>query len=395
MDALIKQAQQSSNRKDDVTWWSIPVGTSSIRIMPPWDPTGRVALPVHQHRIEYQDPSVSYKRYNWTCMKRTFEGNCPICDVLEEMRAAGIDTKEYDSSRFTYYMNILVMYDPLYENGVKSGLTGDRLEGLPSGTLAVSRIPKTIYDWVVSQITSPLVGDITSLDNGIDVYITKEGSGLGTKYTPTFSPNGRTAVPQQMRDSNPSLYDLSALFNRRDTDELMDGLVNKLRSSIQGFGGQVQGFQQTMSNGFGQNPYAVPNPYIVPNTTTPVPNTPPIPVAPPPAPVVPPFQPMTLPVVQPQNPVPPVVPAPPSAPQQMSIPVPPPVQVPTAPEAPAVTPVQAPPVVTPQPPQAPAPQTLQESIEGDKPKCFGNYNASDVKCVMCPYDPECATVSGK
>lgn len=327
---------------DGPTWYNIPSGMCSVRILPPWDPTGRIALPVYSHRIEFQGSKMKFKKYSWTCVDRTFGKPCKICENLANLKAAGVDTSEYDPNSRTFYCNVIVMYDPIYQADLQKGKTPDQCAGTAPGTMAIMKLPKTIYDWVISQITNPMVGDITSVENGIDIYITKEGSGLGTSYTATLSPNGRTCIPQEYLDKIEEPYNLDEIFSTGFDDEIINELSDTLKKSAGQFSygvpnavGQMSGIPQQMP-GFMAPPQMMAQPQQVPNTQPPV---------------IPGF--MAPPVNQ--------------------------------------VPQQGIPQMTPQPvaPQASVPATP------GMPECFGKYDASSVKCVTCPNEIPCSQKTGK
>lgn len=333
-------------------WWSIPSGMSSVRILPPWDPSGRVALPVYMHPIEYKDDSMSYTKYNWTCVNKTFNKPCPICEGLQELSAAGVDISNWEANRRQFYLNALVMHDPTFDNKGK---------GTAPGTHVLMKAPKTFYDWLIGQITNPMIGDITSITNGIDVYITKEGSGLGTSYSMTLSPNGRTAIPQEYLEKIESLYDLDEIFSAGFEKEQIDKLVNHLKRSA---GVLSNGIGNTMNQmaGYTQAPQ---NPMQMTG-----------------------YPPMSNPGAQP---IPnPYVGATPSAPNQFqatNTAMPPWMsQENQLSQAPAPNQFGAPQPV----PNPPAPQVAPTQQSNNFPKCFGSYDVGSVTCVVCPHEIECS-----
>lgn len=338
--------QESEKGGEGPNWWSIPAGMSSVRILPPWDPTGRVALPVHMHPIEYKGEGMSYTKYNWTCVNKTFNKPCPICEGLANMSAAGVDTSNWEASRRQFYFNAIVMHDPTYDNKGK---------GTAPGTHVLMKAPKTFYDWVIAQITNPMIGDITSVTNGIDIYVTKEGTGLGTTYNMTLSPNGRTAIPQEYLDKITDLYNLDDIFSAGFDQKQIDELVDHLKKSAGVMSNAVNGMQQQMA-GYPQAPI----PQYQQQTTG--------------------YPPMNNPMGSPMtvsNQFQQTMPG-----QFMNAPAQPvntpPWQVPT--------PTVAPPVQAPIPTAQNAPASSQENL----PKCFGNYDSGNVNCVVCPKELECS-----
>lgn len=341
--------QENENGGSNINWWSIPSGMSSVRILPPWDPSGRVALPVYMHPIEYKGEGMSYTKYNWTCVNKTFSKPCPICEGLAGLSAAGVDTQKWEANRRQYYFNAIVMHDPTYDNSGKRGVA--------PGTHVVMKAPKTFYDWVVAQITNPMIGDITSINNGIDVYVTKEGTGLGTNYNMTLCPNGRTAIPKEYLDKITDLYNLddifSAGFDQKQIDELVEHLKKSagvMASSIPNTMNQMAGYgappsQPAMAPQFQQSPSMMPGQFNNPSTGIP-------------AAFNPYAQQTVTPPWQSQNTT--------TSPNAMN---------------------QVPPVN----PMIPSNQMTSPSESKDNlPKCFGNYDAGSVNCVVCPKELECS-----
>lgn len=334
-------SKENSPREGSTSWWSIPAGMSSVRILPPWDPSGRVALPVYMHPIEFQGEGMSYKKYNWTCVGKTFNKHCPICSGLSEIAASGADISNWEANRRQFYFNVLVMHDPTYKAGSN--------QGTAPGTHAIMKAPKTLYDWVIAQITNPMIGDITSPTNGIDIYITKEGSGLGTSYSMTLSPNGRTTIPQEYLDKITELYNLDDIFSAGFEQKQIDELVSHLKKSAGVLSNSVS---STVSQMAGYNtPSASQTPIqqsMFQNNT---------------AQQTPPW------VASPAN--------------QFNTPAP-------SPFSSMQTPLSN------QSASAPKPQVTSPSPStgvGATPKCFGQYNPGNVNCVVCPHELNCSKSS--
>lgn len=364
---------QSQGQGSEINWWSIPSGMSSIRVLPPWDPTGRIALGVYSHRIEYKDPESNYTKYSWTCVDKTFGKPCNICAGLKRLQEAGITTTEYQPTSVNYYVNALVIYDPVYDNAVKMGRNPEGNAQKPY-SLVVMRIPKTVYSWIVSQITSPLVGDITDPVNGCNIVITKEGTGINTRYSCTLSPEGRTAIPNEVLNSL-ELYNLDDIFSSGFDDDRINKMVDSLYRSASGIQQQAPQFQQQMPS-YGNAP-VYPNP-VLPNSSG-------VQVSPNPATqMYYPSQQQT--VVQTPPVMPTGIPTSPfgGAPQS-------PQNVPQPVQAPQMMQPSTPSPVTPPSVQAPA-QSVAPQV--NLPKCYGQHNPSSVNCVVCPHEIECSQKAG-
>lgn len=229
-----------SDGQEGPNWWSIPSGMSSVRLLPPWDQTGRVALAVYSHPIEFQGKGMKYKKWSWTCVNRTFGKPCNICQGLESIKQNGVDISNYEANRRTFYFNAIVIHD-----------AGNNVQ---PGTHVLMKAPKTVYDWVVSSITNPMIGDITSITNGIDIIINKEGSGLGTTYTTTLSPNGRTAVPQEYLDKIDQLYNMDEIFSYGFEQDQVNELVASLNRSSNAMSGGIVANASTQMSGINPTP---------------------------------------------------------------------------------------------------------------------------------------------
>ena len=350
---LNQESERSSG--EGPNWWSIPAGMSSIRILPPWDPTGRVALPVYMHPIEYKSKDMSYTKYNWTCVNKTFNKPCPICEGLAGLSASGIDISNWEANRRQFYFNAIVMHDPTYNQ--------QKNQGTSPGTHVLLKAPKTFYDWVIAQITNPMIGDITSVTNGIDVYVTKEGTGLGTTYSMTTSPNGRTPIPQEYLENIKDLYNLDDIFSAGFDQKQIDELVSHLRNSAGAMSNAIPNMQQQMAGYQTQPP-------MNQNTTG--------------------YPPMNNPMTQ--NPAPQFN----QGVSPMNIPSPAPSQF----NQPAGVPPYTPPSgnFTPPVSQNPgnsssSPMTMNspsESQGNNLPKCYGQYDSGSVNCVVCPVELQCS-----
>lgn len=325
----LQEYLKSSSSGGGPKWWSIPSGVSSIRILPPWSPAGNIALRVFMHPIEFKDESMSYTKYNWTCVNKTYGKPCPICDGLQHMAAAGVDISAYEANRSQFYVNAIVMMDAAKKTS--------------EGSHVVARIPKTMYDWIVSQITNPMIGDITDTNAGIDVFVTRTGTGLGTEYSMTLSPNGRQPIPPAYLDQITSLYDLDDIFSAGPLPNQVEPLLNHLKRSA---GFIAAGAPQVAREAAGYAPQNYVQPPQQYNQT--VPN-------------------------QTYNPAPPF-------------------NVNTAQEQPSVAPSPFAGGASTAPQSTPtqqAPAVHQPPVGNNLPKCFGQYNAGEVQCVICPHEIAC------
>ena len=347
---LKKEVENSSGGP---TWWNFPSGMSSVRILPPWDPTGRVALPVYMHPIEFQGKGMKYKKYSWTCTQRTFNKPCQICEGLSKLQSAGIDISPYEATRVQYYFNAIVMNDP-------------SSQPIDPGTHVLLRAPKTFYNWVISQITNPMVGDITNLESGIDILVTKEGTGLGTTYTMTLSPNGRTGVPKEYLDKIEDLYNLDDIFSSGFDQSQIDELMGSLNKSAQYASSNLSTTLNQMG-GYQTGPFPG---YPYPPTSIPVDNRSGVAVTPavtplPYAPFSSGSQSVPTPSISMENKFSTEVKNPYAQYQDSSA------------------------VIQDNPYQLTADPILHLT-KNNRPNCYGKYDAGSVNCVVCTYEADCS-----
>lgn len=357
LDQLNEYMNQSAS-SDGIRWYRLGQGTTILRILPPWSARGLIALTVYNHRIEYMEPGSRFTKYSWVCLNRTFGKRCNICEGLNSYH---LDTEEYGANERVFYANALVIQDPEY--GRKSDATAP-------WTHVLIKLPKTVHDWVISQITNPAVGDITDVESGIDIMVTKTGSGLDTRYSTTLSPNGRTAIPDTVLNSL-ELYDLDSIFGTGFEDKRIEDMLGAISQSNANLSAAVPQYQAQMNPNI---PYQQP---IYPQAPAyQVPQVPTYPI--PQAPVSP----------SPQTPYQ-ANPTPAASPYQVSN-TPSFPSVPTSPYGAVVQqPAAVPPVA---PPMEQAPVQSQAPAQ-NLPKCFGHYDISNPTCVVCPKEIECSKSS--
>lgn len=141
-------------------WWRPPVGTSTIRVLPGVGSMDYFFVDVGQHYItEGGKP--------FYCPNITSEGElpCPICQVNEELYAAGEKdaAKKFRAGR-AFFMNVIDRSHP--DQGVLKYGAGS-----------------TIFQAIASAVGDPDYGDISDPDTGYDIKIERTGEGReNTRY---------------------------------------------------------------------------------------------------------------------------------------------------------------------------------------------------------------------
>jgi hypothetical protein len=141
-------------------WWRPPVGTSTVRILPPVGSMDYFFVEVGQH---YMDD----KGKPFYCPAICSEGEkpCPICEINEELFRAGEKDAagKFRASR-SFFMNIIDRANP-----------GQGVQKYAPGT--------TIFQAITSMISDPDYGDISDAAEGYDIKIERVGEGReNTKY---------------------------------------------------------------------------------------------------------------------------------------------------------------------------------------------------------------------
>jgi len=138
-------------------FWKPPQGMSTVRILPPVGDMEYFFMEVGQHYVGGQ---------NYMCPNLCTEGKegCPLCDVNEVLYKAGEkDAASQYRVRRSFWMNIIVR-----------GSEGDGPQIFTPGV--------TIFRTIASIISDPDYGDVTDLDEGFDIKVVRDGTGLSTKY---------------------------------------------------------------------------------------------------------------------------------------------------------------------------------------------------------------------
>jgi hypothetical protein len=138
-------------------FWKPSVGRSTVRILPP---VGDMEFFFHEVGQHYVNDGTFF------CPKMCTDGeqDCPICEVNEELWAAGEKdaAKDYRPRR-SFWMNVIVR--------------GEEGAGPRIFTPGI-----TVFNSVVALISDPDYGDISDEYDGTDISIDRTGEGLQTEY---------------------------------------------------------------------------------------------------------------------------------------------------------------------------------------------------------------------
>jgi hypothetical protein len=204
MDKLRGHQEKIADKKpgQSAKFWKADSATNDLRVMPPWTEVeqyrGMIAREVFQHwgvSEEQKGPVL--------CVDKTedLEGNCPICQFVKELYEdkTNVEAQELAKrikAKAAYFMNIVDLSDSTYTAKDVAEFKKNRPDAtdLPFSAgdpkIQVYAAPKTVYDAILSIILKNNM-DITDLENGYDIVLTKSGKGLNTKYsvTPKLKPS--------------------------------------------------------------------------------------------------------------------------------------------------------------------------------------------------------------
>jgi hypothetical protein len=206
-------------------------GKNRIRVMPPWTDEGKNAYQWWREVWTHWGvgPDDENKK-TVACPKKTpqLDGaatDCPVCDEVERLRATGdpADLEEAKAlrARMRVFVNAIDLEDPEWtqeniDEMIGAGVEEDRLPEVGDPKIQVlgfgSMIFKELLDYYNDEI------DMTDLEEGYNVIITKEGKDLNTKYRVRLEKNiSQAPVP----DDDPKLHNLDMVQQVKSAAEIM------------------------------------------------------------------------------------------------------------------------------------------------------------------------------
>lgn len=199
MDLIRKkkqQMQQESGRRASTV--KPQSGRSRWRILPSWRRTGGVEPFWHDFGLHFikgttPDEQGSTLKAVYMCEDKTFGRPCEVCAAIA---SAIVDSTSDD------------VLNALNESSARKSILVNALhvDGDDPKTPVVLELRPSIFEGITDIME--VYGDITSLEEGYDIYITREGRGLNTKYSVMASPK-------------PSRVDPSVMDNVEDLDKFV------------------------------------------------------------------------------------------------------------------------------------------------------------------------------
>jgi hypothetical protein len=144
----------------------------------------------------------------YICLEKTFGAECPVCRAIGQGISSSNDDdtvallKEANASQ-KYLLNVLHRTSPDKPNEVQ-----------------VMEVGQKIFDQVIEFLSE--YGDITDLNDGIDLIINREGSGLDTTYSVLPAAKSKPVDQSVMT----KLFDLDAVVQQENETKLNIALEN-------------------------------------------------------------------------------------------------------------------------------------------------------------------------
>ena len=181
-------------------WYQWRDGDNLIRILWPWRPNGEILKTSYSHR------NVPPERDRHKCPKMTEPENkfeCELCNALEEVAAI---RSEVDLFPFRAA--------PEYVAQITLPFEGD-------DKVFMCRIPNGVRNWIITQQSTPHIGNLSSPAKGylINVVRTKSGPDRNdVKYSTSFLPNTKILTEGEIKVILEQMKDLDKYLSVRDED---------------------------------------------------------------------------------------------------------------------------------------------------------------------------------
>jgi hypothetical protein len=202
-------------------------GANKLRFMPPWTDEGSNAFQWWREVWTHWGvgPDDDSKK-NVACPKKTppVGGECPICDECERLRATGdpadLEMAKQLRAKMRVYTNVIDLNDPIWtqddiDEMMGAGIEEDKLPEVDAPKIQVygfgSMIFKDLLDYYTDEI------DMTDLDEGYDVILTKEGKDINTKYRLRLA---KEATKAPVPDDDPALHNLDVIQQLKTAAEI-------------------------------------------------------------------------------------------------------------------------------------------------------------------------------
>ena len=161
LDAMLEDhVQDEMERGSGVAYFKVQSGQNRIRLLPPHeDAAGRIIIKGGVHWINNRSLScpIAFKASD----------ECFFCDLADELFGSDDERDKKQASklsaRIRFYANVINASNP--DAGIR-----------------VWEFGRTVYDQILRYLEDEDYGDVSDVEDGYDLKVLREGSGLKTKY---------------------------------------------------------------------------------------------------------------------------------------------------------------------------------------------------------------------
>lgn len=168
-DLIAQKQKEMAAKKSRQNTLKPQPGSHSYRILPSWrgDGEGQFWHDMGMHFIKTAESGTKPAAV-YICTEKTFGKPCDVCDAITKSLAVSADDKMTEKlkearSSQRYLMNVL------------------HLSGPEPTKVQVLEVGQGVFQDICNLVVE--YGDITDLENGVDIKIKREGSGLDTEYS--------------------------------------------------------------------------------------------------------------------------------------------------------------------------------------------------------------------
>lgn len=222
--ARVESKEKEGEKKEKLFWSPVKDQDTDIRIVPV-----KSGDPFKEFFTHYLEIDEKHKK-SVLCPKKNFGDSCPICDLVAKLYKDGAEENIKEAknllAKVRYYSPVLVR--------------GQEEEGIK-----IWGYPKGIYQSILGLINNPEYGDITDVNDGLDLTVTTKKV-AGKKFPEPFMTPRRKASPlsadkEVMKSVLETDIDLDTLFERRTTSEAAVMLDEYLKGGVEEGGDEPVG----------------------------------------------------------------------------------------------------------------------------------------------------------
>lgn len=200
MEKILKQKQALDSRINNAKggnfptflWWKASAGENKLRLMPGWADEGEFAGQFWREIAQHWNLSEENKE-PVTCVRNTpgMSGDCPACEIVDQLRTMKNDVEAQEllkqiRAKTAYLLNVIDLKNPVYTAQDVAEFKTKKPDADPPFDVGDAKVqvyaaPATVFNAILGIIQTNSI-DITDLESGHDITITKKGAGLTTKY---------------------------------------------------------------------------------------------------------------------------------------------------------------------------------------------------------------------